>query len=76
MKSQYVKIQDEIGYVKDTVSGAILNINRTEVEAARERKRLRKQQEQELESMKETVHDLKNEMSEVKELLNKIAERL
>ena len=28
MKNQYVKIHDEIGYVKDTKSGAILNINR------------------------------------------------
>ena len=76
MKNQYVKIQDEIGYVKDTNSGAILNINRNEVQAARERKKLRKQQEQEIKDMKETVHHLKNEMSEVKELLNKIAERL
>ncbi len=71
-----MKIHDEIGYVKDTNSGAILNINRNEVEAARERKKLRKQQERELEGMKETVYDLKNEMNEVKELLNKIAERL
>lgn len=76
MKNQYVKIQDEIGYVKDTISGAILNINKNEVEAARERKKLRRQQEQEIKDMKETVHHLKNEMSEVKELLNKIAERL
>ena len=76
MKNQYVKIQDEIGYVKDTISGAILNINKNEVEAARERKKLRKQQEQEIKDMKETVHHLKNEMSEVKELLNKIAEWL
>lgn len=76
MKNQYRKVHDEIGYVKDTVSGAILNINKNEVEAARERKKQRKQQERELESMKETVHNLKNEMSEVKELLNKIAERL
>ena len=76
MKKQYMKIHDEIGYVKDTNSGAILNINRNEVQAARERKKLRKQQEQEIKDMKETVHHLKNEMSEVKELLNKIAERL
>ena len=48
MKEQYMKIHDEIGYVKDTNSGAILNINRNEVEAARERKKLRKQQEREL----------------------------
>jgi tetrahydromethanopterin S-methyltransferase subunit B len=76
MRNEYIKIEDEVGYVKDTRTGAILNINRNEVEAARERKKLRKLQEQELEEMKETVHDLKNEMSEVKQLLNKIAERL
>lgn len=76
MRNEYIKIEDEVGYVKDTRTGAILNINRNEVEAARERKKLRKIQEQELEEMKETVHNLKNEMSEVKQLLNKIAERL
>ena len=31
MKNQYRKVHDEIGYVKDTVSRAILNINKNEV---------------------------------------------
>tara|TARA_A100001201_G_scaffold11321_1_gene15109 strand:+ start:195 stop:425 length:231 start_codon:yes stop_codon:yes gene_type:complete len=76
MKKDYVRVNGEVGFVRDMNTGAILNINRNEVEAARERKKLRKLQEQELEEMKETVHNLKNEMSEVKQLLNKIAERL
>ena len=64
-----VKVEGQSGLVRDTRSGAILNINTNEVEQARERKRLRKQKEKEFE-------DLKNEVSEIKDLLHKLIERL
>jgi SRSO17 transposase len=64
-----VKVEVHTGLVKDTKTGAILNINSTEVEQARERKRLRKQKDKEFE-------DLKNEVGEIKNLLHKLIERL
>lgn len=64
-----VKVEGHTGLVKDTKTGAILNINSTEVEQARERKRLRKQKDKEFE-------DLKNEVGEIKNLLHKLIERL
>jgi SRSO17 transposase len=64
-----VKVEGHTGLVKDTKTGAILNINSTEVEQARERKRLRKQKDKEFE-------DLKNEVGEIKDLLHKLIERL
>lgn len=63
-----IKIEGYPGLVRDTNSGAILNINSNEIEAARERKKLRKQKDQEFEN-------LKNEVSEIKELLLKLVEK-
>jgi len=63
-----VKVEGHTGLVKDTKTGAILNINSTEVEQARERKRLRKQKDKEFE-------DLKHEVSEIKDLLHKLIEK-
>ena len=64
-----VKVEGHTGLVKDTKTGAILNINSTEVEQARERKRLRKQKDKEFE-------DLKNEVGEIKDLLHKLIEKM
>lgn len=63
-----MKVDGAPGLVKDTLTGVVLNINKTETEAARERKKLRKEKEQEFE-------DLKNEVSEIKELLLKLVEK-
>jgi hypothetical protein len=63
-----IKIDGYPGLVRDTNTGAILNINSNEVEAARERKVLRKQKDKEFEN-------LKHEVSEIKELLLKLVEK-
>lgn len=63
-----INVEGHPGLVRDTNSGAILNINSNEIETARERKRLRKQKDQEFEN-------LKNEVSEIKELLLKLVEK-
>ena len=65
---KHIKVDGEAGFVRDTNTGAILNINKNEIAAARERKRQRKLKEQELQ-------DLKNEVSEIKELLVKLIEK-
>lgn len=63
-----IKIDGHSGLVRDKNSGAILNINSNEINLARERKALRKQKDQEFEN-------LKNEVSEIKELLLKLVEK-
>jgi len=64
----HIKIEGETSYIRDRSTGAVLNINKSEIEAARERKKQRKLKEQEFE-------DLKNEVSEIKELLLKLVEK-
>ena len=69
-------IEGHSGYVKNTATGAILNINKKEIMDAKARKAKRRQEEQELQNMKETVNKLETDVSEIKDLLNKIAEKL
>lgn len=64
----FVKVEGEPNLVRDDNTGVILNINSNEINAARQRKLRNKQKEQEFE-------DLKNEVSEIKELLLKLVEK-
>ena len=65
----YLKIEGHEGYVKDPNSGVVLNVNQEEMDAAKTRRALRKQQE-------EDINNLKNEVSDIKNMLGKIIEKL
>ena len=65
----YVKVEGHSSLVRDIDTGAILNINKDEINAARKRKLERRQKEKEFE-------DLKNEVSDIKIMLTKIIEKL
>jgi uncharacterized FlaG/YvyC family protein len=64
-----IKVDGNAGLARDPKTGAIININRQEIVNARAAKKRRKEKDQELE-------DLKNEVGEIKELLNKLVEKL
>jgi len=65
----YKKVEGYESLVRDLSTGAILNINKDEISAARKRKLERRQKEKEFE-------DLKNEVSDIKIMLTKIIEKL
>ena len=65
----YKDVEGHSNLVRDTSTGAILNINKDEITAARKRKLERRQKEQEFE-------DLKNEVGDIKNMLTKIIEKL
>jgi hypothetical protein len=65
----YIKVEGHPNLVRDKNSGAILNINKTEIEANRIRKEKEKQKDKEIEQ-------LKNDVSEIKSMLNKLIEKL
>ena len=74
LKLQSVK--DEPDLARDVESGAILNINRTEIQNAREVKRIRQLKKQEEKHLKEKVDRLEKDMSDIKSLLSQIVEKL
>ena len=65
----YLKIEGHEGYVKDPNTGVVLNVNQEEINGAKRRRALRKQQE-------EDINNLKNEVSDIKNMLGKIIEKL
>ena len=65
----FLKVEGHTDLFRDENSGAIININKQGVSAARKRKLERRQKEKEFE-------DLKNEVSDIKIMLTKIIEKL
>ena len=66
---KYTRIEGHWGYVKDE-NGAILNINKEEIEAAKKRKEQRRNQEKELSELKDEVGDIKKMLTQIVEKLN------
>jgi len=67
--NNYIKVEGHPNLVRDKNSGVILNINKTEIEQSRLRKEQRREKDKEIE-------DLKNDVSEIKSMLNKLVEKL
>lgn len=66
--SGYIKVDGSPNFARDRSTGAIININKDEMQKARLAKMARKQQEQELQ-------DLKNDVDEIKILLRQLLEK-
>tara|TARA_B100001564_G_C20106507_1_gene431673 strand:- start:257 stop:478 length:222 start_codon:yes stop_codon:yes gene_type:complete len=64
-----LKIEGHSDVMKDTETGAVININSNEIENARKRKAIRQQE-------KEEIENLKNEVSDIKKMLGTIIEKL
>ena len=69
MKPSLIMVENNVGLARDKRTGGIVNINKEEILNARERKKQRKQKEMEFEQ-------LKTDVSEMKQLLNTIIEKL
>ena len=70
-----LKVDGHSNLVRDPKSGAIININSTEANNARERKHRQQLEQQEQRELKSDVDQLKNDMSAIKDLLTKLAEK-
>ena len=68
-----VRIEGSKDLVKDEETGAVLNSNETEIEAAKIRKEQRVEKENELETLKNDVGALKDMMKQILEKMNKDA---
>lgn len=66
---RYIKVEGSSDLARDVNSGAIININRKEINTAREAKMKRKSRDREFET-------LQQEVNEIKELLTKLVEKL
>ena len=65
--SRFMKVDGLPGFVRDKNSGAIVNINKTEAAAARKRKHERLKQKEEIQALKDDVHEIKNMLKQILE---------
>ena len=68
MSNRYIPVEGHDNLVRDTISGAIININTDERQKRRILKQLKAKEKQRFEN-------LENEMSEIKNLLQKLLEK-
>ncbi len=71
----FMSVEGRTDIVRDKNSGAIISINSTEANYARERKYRQQLEQQEQRELKSDVDQLKNDMSAIKDLLTKLAEK-
>ena len=71
-----IPVRGRPGLARDPRSGAILNINKAEIRAAKARKIAMAQEEERKKQLIEDVETLKEDMSDIKELLLTIKEKL
>ena len=74
--SKYVPVKGHSGLVRDTESNALINTSATEIEQARERKRLKLQKKQEEENLKRKVDMIENDVAEIKCLLKNLINKI
>lgn len=65
----FVKVQDKEGLVRDLSSGAIINTNTSEFENYLKKRQAAKQMREDLDKQSEQINNIKNEISEIKQLL-------
>ena len=65
----YVKVKDDISYVRDTTNRAIINVDSSGLEAYKSKKKILQAQKNQMNNLIQDVSQLKDEISEIKELL-------
>ena len=70
-----IPVEGHRSLARDSKTGAIVNINSNEVEQARAVKAMRRRKDHEIEIVKEEVASLKDDMSEIKQLLHQLVEK-
>lgn len=62
---RYIKVRDNPDYVRDLETGAILNTNEKKILKARERKKQRLQEKEEIQKMKSDIHEIKSLLTDL-----------
>lgn len=75
MNERYLKIKGESSLVKDTQTGAILNVDRSAWQAARDRANAAQRSRDEIRTQAREINNLKCEMHEIKDMLQTLLDR-
>jgi len=76
MKRDYIKVDDRPDLRRDPRSGAILNINKSEIQNARAAKAARLAKQEREAQLQTDVDNLKNDVHDIKSMLAQLIEKL
>lgn len=71
----YLKVKDDPGYVRDSVNNGLLNVDNSGLRAYKKQKQARLNQTKTINDLTVDVNQLKQDMSEIKDLLVKILDK-
>lgn len=73
--NRYIPVKGHKYLGRDPETGAIVNINTTEMKTDRARKQARRKADQEVEQLKETVAHLQDDLVEIKKLILQLVDK-
>ena len=73
--SDLVPVQQDPSLARDPKTGAIVNINTTEVTRARKRKKHVRKDKQQIQQLITEVYQLKHDVADIKTMLEQLAEK-
>ena len=73
--SRYQQVKEINGFLKDTATGAIINANNRDLKAYKQRKLVAASQKNQLNELSGDVNQLKEEMTEIKNLLARLLDK-
>ena len=73
---KYLKVEGHDGLVRDLSTGAVLNINKVEIERAKELKKQKLLEKENQQSINNRIESLESDVSEIKSLLLTLIEKL
>jgi len=72
--NNHQRVDGHSNLVRDKRTGIILNTNKTEIENARKRSKMQQERQEHIDSLSVEVQGLKDDMSQIKELLFRLVE--
>jgi len=75
MRDKFYKVEGHTSLVKNPQTGVILNVNTTDVERARKRKIAKTLKKESEESIVNEVNQLRNDMNDLKSMLQQLIEK-
>jgi hypothetical protein len=76
MQQDLITVYGHSGLARDKKTGAIININSTDIEKAKLIKSIKRKAAHDNENLQSEVKTLQNEVTDIKIILNKILEKL
>ena len=68
--NRYVPVKGHSGLVRDTETNALINVDKSAIQQAREKKELRRKKKREEQELKQRVSSLETDISDIKKIIH------